>query len=78
MRFLDVLARRVEDLPVVLVVAARPAEPGAEQDILDALAAAPAARTVHAGSSARTGCGRCWSAPSAGVPSPRSSMPASR
>jgi DNA-binding CsgD family transcriptional regulator len=49
MRFLDVLARRIEDLPVLLVVAARPAEPGAEQDILDALAAAPAARAVHAG-----------------------------
>jgi hypothetical protein len=46
MRFLDVLARRVEDLPVLLVVAARPGEPGAEQDILDALATSPAARAV--------------------------------
>ena len=42
LRFLDALARRVEDLPVLLAIAARPAEPGAEQALLDGLATAPA------------------------------------
>lgn len=44
LRFLDALARRVEDLPVLLAIGARPAEPGAEQDLLDGLATAPATR----------------------------------
>jgi DNA-binding CsgD family transcriptional regulator len=43
LRFLDFLARRIEDLAVVLAVAARPAEPGAEQDLLDGLAGAGSA-----------------------------------
>ncbi len=43
LRFLDFLVRRIEDLPVVLAVGARPAEPGAEQDRLDALAGAAGA-----------------------------------
>jgi DNA-binding NarL/FixJ family response regulator len=38
LRFLDVLARRIEDMAVALVIASRPAEPGAEHDLLDALA----------------------------------------
>ena len=42
LRFLDALARRIEDLPVLLALAARPAEPGAEQELLDGLATAPA------------------------------------
>ncbi len=42
LRFLDALARRVEDLPVLLAIAARPAEPAAEQALLDGLATAPA------------------------------------
>jgi len=37
LRFLDVLARRIEDLPVAVAIGARPAEPGAEQDLLDSL-----------------------------------------
>ena len=41
LRFLDALARRVEDLPVLLAIAARPAEPGAEQALLDGLATRP-------------------------------------
>lgn len=47
LRFLDALARRVEDLPVLLAVAARPAEPGAEQALLDGLATAPATRLLR-------------------------------
>ena len=38
LRFLDVLARRLEDLPVALVVAARPSEPGDGAAVLDELA----------------------------------------
>ncbi len=41
LRFLDALARRVEDLPVLLAIGARPAEPGAEQALLDGFATAP-------------------------------------
>lgn len=44
LRFLDALARRVEDLPVLLAIGARPAEAGAEQELLDGLATAPATR----------------------------------
>jgi DNA-binding CsgD family transcriptional regulator len=47
LRFLDVLARRIEDLPALAVIAARPAEPGAPQDLLDALATGPAATVVR-------------------------------
>jgi DNA-binding CsgD family transcriptional regulator len=47
LRFLDALARRVEDLPVLLAVGARPAEPGAEQALLDGLATAPATRQLR-------------------------------
>ena len=47
LRFLDALARRVEDLPVLLAIAARPAEPGAEQALLDGLATAPATRLLR-------------------------------
>src|ERR687898_492451 len=41
LRFLAVLARRLEDLPVAVTVGARPAESDADQDLLDALALAP-------------------------------------
>ncbi|MDA0185791.1 AAA family ATPase, partial [Solirubrobacter phytolaccae] len=37
LRFLDFLARRVPELPVAILVGARPNEPGAEQDLLHAL-----------------------------------------
>jgi DNA-binding CsgD family transcriptional regulator len=47
LRFLDVLARRIEDVPVVLAVGARPAEPGADQDLLDAIAAGGAAQVLR-------------------------------
>ena len=44
LRFLDVLARRVEDLAAVVAVGTRPAEPGAEQALLDGLLEVPATR----------------------------------
>ncbi len=47
LRFLDGLARRIEDLPAALAVAARPAEPGAEQELLDGIAAGPSATVVR-------------------------------
>jgi DNA-binding CsgD family transcriptional regulator len=50
LRFLAFLAQRVEDLPVVLAVGTRPGEPGAEQDLIDALAAGPATLVVRPGS----------------------------
>src|ERR687898_606293 len=46
LRFLAVLARRLEDLPVAVAVGARPAEPDAEQDLLDALALVRAASVL--------------------------------
>jgi DNA-binding CsgD family transcriptional regulator len=49
LRFLDVLARRIEDLPALLVVGARPGE-RPDDGLLDALAAAPSARVVAPGS----------------------------
>ncbi|HEX8102916.1 MAG TPA: BTAD domain-containing putative transcriptional regulator, partial [Solirubrobacteraceae bacterium] len=47
LRWLVFLAERIEDVPVLLVAATRPAEPGADQELLDALATAPAARALH-------------------------------
>lgn len=47
LRFLDFLARRVAELPVLLAVGLRPAEPGAETDLLTALADAPEVEVVH-------------------------------
>ena len=44
LRFLDVIARRVEDMPVLAAVATRPDEPGAQQDLIDGLVAASATR----------------------------------
>jgi DNA-binding CsgD family transcriptional regulator/tetratricopeptide (TPR) repeat protein len=46
LRFLVHLARRVEDLPLALLVAARPAEPGDQGTLLGALAGEPAVRPV--------------------------------
>ena len=43
LRFLAYLARRLDDLPVFVGVAARPAEPGAPAELVDALAAEAAA-----------------------------------
>jgi hypothetical protein len=47
LRFLDVLARRIEDVPVVLAIGARPSEPGAEQDLLDGIASGAAVRVLR-------------------------------
>jgi DNA-binding CsgD family transcriptional regulator len=47
LRFLDMLARRVEDLPVLVALAMRPHEPGAEQDLLDGILASPAVETLR-------------------------------
>lgn len=47
LRFLIYLARRIEALPVLLVVARRPAEPGTDRGLLDALRADPLARVLH-------------------------------
>src|SRR3712207_8493965 len=44
LRWLVFLAQRAEDVRALLVVATRPAEPGADQDLLDALMVAPSAR----------------------------------
>jgi DNA-binding CsgD family transcriptional regulator len=49
LRFLAYLVNRVEDLPVLLVAAARPFEPGAETDLIDELASNPAARVIRPG-----------------------------
>ena len=47
MRFIDVLARRIEGLPVVLAAGTRPADPGADQEVLDNLLAAPSRHLVR-------------------------------
>jgi DNA-binding CsgD family transcriptional regulator len=47
LRWLVFLAERVEDVKALLVVATRPAEPGADQELLDALMVAPSVRVVR-------------------------------
>src|SRR5947209_5568578 len=47
LRWLVFLAERVEDVKALLVVATRPAEPGADQELPDALRLAPAVRVVR-------------------------------
>src|SRR5450755_424701 len=47
LRWLVFLAERVEDVKALLVVATRPAEPGADQELLDALMVAPAVRVAR-------------------------------
>src|SRR5215207_1286902 len=47
LRWLVFLAERVEDVRVLLVAATRPAEPGADQELLDALMMAPVARVLR-------------------------------
>ena len=47
LRWLVFLAERLEDVPVLLVAATRPAEPGADQELLDALMTAPAAHALR-------------------------------
>jgi DNA-binding CsgD family transcriptional regulator len=45
--FLDFLGRRLEGLPLLVVVATRPDEPGAEQALIDSLAHGPASRVLR-------------------------------
>jgi DNA-binding CsgD family transcriptional regulator/predicted negative regulator of RcsB-dependent stress response len=47
LRFLLYLLRRIEALPILLVVAARNAEPGAEEVLLEALRNDPLTRVLH-------------------------------
>src|SRR5215207_209601 len=47
LRWLAYLARRVDELPALLLIGARPAEPGVDALILGAIAAEPHARFVH-------------------------------
>ena len=47
LRWLVFLAERLEDVSALLVVATRPAEPGADQELLDALVAAQEAQVVR-------------------------------
>src|SRR4051794_7625735 len=47
LRWLVFLAERVEEVPAVLLAASRPAEPGAEQDLLDALMTGPVAMVAR-------------------------------
>jgi hypothetical protein len=75
MRFLDVLARRLEGMPVLLAVATRPGEPGAEEDVLDDLAAGPSARVLTPQALSRDGVGHVLARSWATTPTPRSWMP---
>src|SRR5215211_6294807 len=47
LRWLVFLAERVDDVRALVVAATRPAEPGADQELLDALMMAPAARVLR-------------------------------
>ena len=47
LRFFRFLAPRLEDLPVLLALAARPSEPGADSELLDQLAADPVASVLR-------------------------------
>jgi DNA-binding CsgD family transcriptional regulator len=47
LRFLRFLLPRLEDLPVLLALAARPAEPGADSGLLDRLVGDPVARVLR-------------------------------
>ena len=53
LRFVDFLARRVEELPVLIALGLRPREPGAEHALLAGLAAAPAVEFVRPGALSR-------------------------
>ncbi len=57
LRALHYLANRLEGLPLLLLVAARPAEPGAEHDLLTQLGSAPTATVVRPGPLTERGSG---------------------
>jgi DNA-binding CsgD family transcriptional regulator len=46
LRWVDYLARRVGELPILLVLAARPAEAGAENELVEAIAAEPSTEVL--------------------------------
>ena len=56
LRFLLYLAARLEGLPVAVVVAARPAEPGADLTLLTQILADPRVRPVEPGPLSEAGC----------------------
>src|SRR5438874_1175561 len=58
LRFLLYLAERIADLPLIVVAAARPHEPGAEPELLAELGHHPAAILLHPGSLSVAGVGR--------------------
>ncbi len=70
LRFLDVLARRVEDLPVVVAIGTRPDEPGAEQALLDGLLEVPAARILRPAPLSATAVARLAADALGGAPDP--------
>ncbi|WP_026910730.1 ATP-binding protein [Patulibacter minatonensis] len=47
LRFVSFLARRTADLPLFLLVGTRPAEPGSDRELLDAIADAPEVETLR-------------------------------
>ncbi len=55
LRFLAYLARRIDDLPVVVICASRPADPSAHAEALAELIADPAAELLHPGPLTRDG-----------------------
>jgi DNA-binding CsgD family transcriptional regulator len=58
LRFLLYLAERIGELPVVVLAAARPREPGAEQELLAELTRHPAALLLEPGALSRDAVGR--------------------
>lgn len=57
LRFVEALSRRVEDLPVVLAVGTRPAEPDAEQELLESIAMGPLAVVLRPAALSAEGVG---------------------
>jgi DNA-binding CsgD family transcriptional regulator len=55
LRFLAYLANRVDGLPVFMMMGARPAEPGAEADLLEELATGPSTRVIRPRALSRDG-----------------------
>jgi DNA-binding CsgD family transcriptional regulator len=58
LRFLLYLAERIAELPVIVLAAARPREPGAEQELLAELIRHPAAVVLEPGALSREAVGR--------------------
>ena len=58
LRFLAYLARRLSGLPVLLLVAARPHEPGGQEDLVAALSAEPSSTVLRPASLSEAAVGR--------------------